>query len=405
MLGNGNSLTSVDLPCALPEISQAVKQFVEKANVGCASDHDSDSEYACEAPDSYEEPSSCSTPRVSFEQGSDLQSVDSALSADDSSLPEVTLLPESVKWLKSKTNLKKIIHMFGLPNSRYSGQDVHEVCGQFGRVTDMLILFRTNEAFVELDSADAAFAVVQSSKTNPARVKEAVVVLRPVEEIYKSVPGLEAPAEHVKQAVLKLSTGASIKCGSPCVVWVYGHSIVAQAAERFKQQLWGNSASSKRISVFWIGFEDLRLYQLQEKVSETRESGLYPLPDVFVLHLGDNDVPHMSWQEVRDAVIEQYKWLCDFFPSSLIVWSEILPKLFWGDGIEVKSLSQVTQRINNELINLPIKKRFRSILRHKKLKGYAGNFFQPETNLLPVLAIDIFIQDVISFVNSMLVES
>ncbi|XP_069061642.1 uncharacterized protein [Pleurodeles waltl] len=156
MLGNGNSLTSVDLPCALPEISQAVKQFVEKANVGCASDHDSDSEYACEAPDSYEEPSSCSTPRVSFEQGSDLQSVDSALSADDSSLPEVTLLPESVKWLKSKTNLKKIIHMFGLPNSRYSGQDVHEVCGQFGRVTDMLILFRTNEVTKSTRVEDSA---------------------------------------------------------------------------------------------------------------------------------------------------------------------------------------------------------------------------------------------------------
>lgn len=419
MLGKGNSLTGVVPDNALTELSQAVKQSAERADIDCASDHDSDSEYACEAPDLPEEPSTaCSRPLVSFEQSSDLQAVDVAchvlnavkpstavLSADNSSFPEVPLLPEIVTWLEKKANLKRIIHVFGLPKSKYSGTDVHQICAQFGKVTDMLILYRANEALVELESVDAALTVVQRSKSHPAKVKKTAVMLRSAEEIYKSVSGLEAPAEILKQAVLKLPTGTSIKCGSPCVVWVFGDSVVTQAAERYKQQLWKELTSSGKMSVFWIGFEGMRLHQLQEKVSETRKSDLLPLPDVFILHLGGNDVLHMSWQEVRDAVIVQYTWLSLLFPSSLIVWSEILTRLYWGDGIEHKSTNLGAQRINNELLNLPMKKRFKSTLRHKKLTNAIAYHSHPDSNLLTLLGIDIFIQDVISLVDSMLVES
>ncbi|XP_078530644.1 uncharacterized protein LOC144817741 [Lissotriton helveticus] len=417
MLGKGTSLTGVVPDNVLTSLSQAVKRSAERAEIDCAPDHDSDSEYACEVPDSpAEPPTACSRPLVSLDQSSDVPSADVASdvlntdkpstavpSADNSSSPEVP--PEIVKWLEKKENIKRIIHVCGLPKSRYSGNDVHQICAQFGKVTDMLILYRENEALVELESVDAALTVVQRSKTHPALVREKMVMLQFAEDIYKSVSGLEALAVIRKQAVLKLPTGSSIKCGSPCVVWVYGDSVVTQAAERYKQQLWQKLTSSGKMSVFWIGFENMRLQQLVEKVSETRRSGLVPLPDVFILHLGGNDVLPMSWQEVRDTVIVQYTWLSLLFPSSLIVWSEILTRQFWGDGIEHKSTNIVAQRINNELLNLPMKKRFKCTLRHKKLTNGIAHYSHPDSNLLTLLGIDIFIQDVISLVDSMLVES
>ncbi|XP_069061582.1 uncharacterized protein [Pleurodeles waltl] len=404
--GKGSTLGKDVTDNKLLKIPEAA--VTEKPNDDCASDKDSDSDYACEAPPSAEEPSTaCSEPFaikcVTANESSSTATANPKSSPLSKNSPDIPFTPgnrsAALTWLKSKENLKKIIHIYGLPPNKKQRKNIFKICGQYN---DALILFSENEAYVEMTSEKAATAVVRNSKRFPIVISNHTLVLHYAREILNHLLGLDAPAPvRVKAAILKLPSGVHMKCGKPCVVWVFGHSIIAQAAERFQNQKWQQVASNGKIIYYWMGFDSLRLYQLREKVSEQKQSGKFPFPDVFILHLGGEDLIHSEEQKIKEDLAMEYAWLSTFFPDSLIVWSEIIPRPFWALGIAAEKINHTALKINKELSNLPLSKQFKCILHHNKKATWSPLDFYPKGDRLSDSGIDKFIENVTMFMDSM----
>ncbi|XP_078530647.1 uncharacterized protein LOC144817742 [Lissotriton helveticus] len=389
------------------------EEITERPNDDCASEKDSDSEYACEAPASAGEPSSAS--KCVLSNKSSPAPEYPKTSPPSKLFPALPFSPggrsAALKWLKSKESLQKIIHVYGLPPNGKHETNLYKICGES---CDTLILFSENEAYVELPCGKAAAAIVRHSKSFPIVIDNHQIEMHYGKEIFQSLMGRHAPAPapiKAKTAILKLPSGVHMKCGLPCVVWVFGHSFVNQAAKSFPKQEWQQVASSGKIIYHWMGFDGLRLHQLRKKVSEQQECGQFPFPDAFILHLGGEDLIHSAERKIKEDLAMEYAWLSKIFPDSLIVWSEIIPRPFWALGIEAKKPSSKRKRINRrdlinhtavkineELSNLP---QFKCILYHNKMAAWSPLDFQPEGELLSDSGIDKFIGNVVKFVDSM----
>lgn len=386
------------------------EEITEKPNDDCASEKDSDSDYACEAPASPGEPSNaCSGPLAikcvmanesstapAYPKSSPLSKVSPALPFSPGSRSV------ALTWLKSKARLQQVIHVYGLPPNGKHQKNIYKICSQFGKSCDTLILFSENEAYVELNCEKAAAAVVRNSKKFPIVIDNHQIVLHHARDILNNLLGRDAPAPiKAKPAILKLPSGVHMKCGQPCVVWVFGHSFIDQAAKRFQKQKWQQVASSEKIIYYWMGFDGLQLNQLREKVSEQQQCGKFPFPDVFILHLGGEDLIHSVEQKMKEDLAMEYAWLSTLFPDSLIVWSEIIPRPFWALGINAKKKNRAARDINEELSNLPLTKQFKCILHHNKMAAWSPLDFQPEGELLSESGIDKFIENVVKLMDSM----
>ena len=52
-------------------------------------------------------------------------------------------------------------------------------------------------------------------------------------------------------------------------------------------------------------------------------------PNILVVHLGTNDIFHMSKRQIMKVLSETLTFLRQRLPQVMLVWSEILPRLFW----------------------------------------------------------------------------
>ncbi|XP_078530648.1 uncharacterized protein LOC144817743 [Lissotriton helveticus] len=304
--------------------------------------------------------------------------------------------PIAVKWMKNKPVLDRIIRVTPLP--KHNEMDLCKFLQPVGKILDTLILYSENQGYFEMDwTADG------EKPLEPVNKKSRLDYGGDDNDQGGGFAGGDATAKEMNPALDSNGkpTGAGLKNLQQFVVWVFGDSIVTQASIRFKQQKEKNQLSTnEKISFCWFGHEDLRLDQLREKVLEQKQLAEVP-PDAFILHLGGNDLVHLEGQRVKEGLTSLHAWLSALFPDCLIVWSEILPRLFWADGVSTNAMNLVARGINNELASLPPDKGFKSVLRYPKLTKSTPSYFLPDVNQLSVPGVDVFIESLISLVDTM----
>lgn len=304
--------------------------------------------------------------------------------------------PVAVKWMKNKPVLDRIIRVTPLP--KHDAMDLCKFLKPVGNVLDTLILHSENQGYFEMD-----WTTDSEQHWEPLNKKPRLDSRADNNDQGGGFGEGDAAANEMNPALDSngKATGACGKNLQQFVIWVFGDSIVTQAADRFKKQKENNQISTnEKISFCWFGYDDLRLDQLREKVLEQKKLAQIP-PDAFILHLGGNDLVHLEGQRVKEGLTSLHAWLSALFPDCLIAWSEILPRLFWADGVSTNAMNLVARGINNELGSLPPDKSFKSVLRHPKLTKSSPSYFHPEGNLLSESGIDVFIESLMSLVDSM----
>lgn len=131
------------------------------------------------------------------------------------------------------------------------------------------------------------------------------------------------------------------------VVWIIGSSIVRDAYEWAVQRPDGPDLGLKQfgVSVFWDYQSGMRLNNVSDSVDYM--SRHYPIPDIMILHCGGNDigtVPSVvvTWQ--AKTIFENIKTK---LKDTRIVWSQVLPRMFWRNVFPTYYAEKMRKRINS----------------------------------------------------------
>nr|XP_033797228.1 uncharacterized protein LOC117359128 [Geotrypetes seraphini] len=138
--------------------------------------------------------------------------------------------------------------------------------------------------------------------------------------------GLPMPA-HLWNLVRKESGRCSAySSGSRYSLWIVGHSYVHWAAERALIRPGGRhlGLGSQGLRVSWWGQRGMRWSQLLLLMERLRSRPRHP--DILLIHLGGNDVDSCSGKDLINIVKDDLRVVLDWFPSVLLVWSDIVPR-------------------------------------------------------------------------------
>jgi hypothetical protein len=70
-------------------------------------------------------------------------------------------------------------------------------------------------------------------------------------------------------------------------------------------------------------------------------------PSIIIIHLGGNDLISISNLQIKDVMRSELLYLREAFPTTIIIWVDILPRRVWGsDPSAYKILENKRSRIN-----------------------------------------------------------
>ena len=106
-----------------------------------------------------------------------------------------------------------------------------------------------------------------------------------------------------------------------------GDSLISRADS------WASSASRMNLkldpsqaNVRWLGTGGMKWQHLRSQIQWV---GLHGQPRMIILHVGGNNVVDTKMQKMKRIMKRDFNNLFKTFPNTLIVWSEILPRLTW----------------------------------------------------------------------------
>lgn len=78
-------------------------------------------------------------------------------------------------------------------------------------------------------------------------------------------------------------------------------------------------------------------------------------PNILVLHFGGNDIGQIPTGDLRFSIISILEEIMTLFPSALLVWSQMLPRLKWRNEISHKALNRARSRVNNKIASFVLR--------------------------------------------------
>ncbi|XP_078530629.1 uncharacterized protein LOC144817736 isoform X2 [Lissotriton helveticus] len=345
VLGQGSSLKKENKMSALQVVANKSK---EKADSGCESD--SDSNYACEAPDFDEEVGrACSRPSGKQNYSTGLYSgktdagssrFDNVVSLDSAGRPCKKRKTESLNPVNASTvNLtaSKPCSATTLPNSSLVSQESKNNSVDSGSLDVCCDVHKA-------DGEEAAH-VEDNEKVTPSCSQDSIqpAVIFPCAPGRKLAVVQRSPEPRPVQ-VPALGPGVS-------EVWVVGHSYVSRLKDHFFAERYPEWARRAGFNVSFYGQEGLRLEQLRSLL-EPLLAGTPTPPAAVIVHLGGNDLVHLGRKYVGDAVVTELGWLAEKFPQAVLAWSHIIPRFQWQGGVSVKGLNHSVKKLNNKLDKL-----------------------------------------------------
>lgn len=70
-------------------------------------------------------------------------------------------------------------------------------------------------------------------------------------------------------------------------------------------------------------------------------------PDFLIIHCGGNNIGSCKLHNFRRQIKSSLCKVSELLPKAKLIWSQILPRLVWRNGQNIKSLNRAAVRINN----------------------------------------------------------
>ena len=69
-------------------------------------------------------------------------------------------------------------------------------------------------------------------------------------------------------------------------------------------------------------------------------------PAIFILHIGGNDIGLIKGKELITQLIHLFHYIQQSMPSTMLVWSQILPRLAWRYSDNGDAMEKIRNRVN-----------------------------------------------------------
>ncbi|KAK4820620.1 hypothetical protein QYF61_001926, partial [Mycteria americana] len=109
--------------------------------------------------------------------------------------PTFSSPPSGVRFPQRKSTLGRVVHICNLPEGSCTENDVINLGLPFGKVTNYILMKSTNQAFLEMAYSEAAQAMVQYYKEQPAMINDDKLLIR-MSKRYKELQ-LKKPGKNV----------------------------------------------------------------------------------------------------------------------------------------------------------------------------------------------------------------
>lgn len=127
-------------------------------------------------------------------------------------------------------------------------------------------------------------------------------------------------------------------------MWVLGDSIPYWAGVRAKDTGKANLHLPGKV-VAWWAVRGLSWSSFRHNV-ETQVL-FSPPPEIIVIHLGGNDLTSKSIYQIKNIVLREVKYLRTAFPSTIIIWVDILQRRVWPGAVNGwSSIENKRRRVN-----------------------------------------------------------
>lgn len=139
-------------------------------------------------------------------------------------------------------------------------------------------------------------------------------------------------------------------------IWIVGSSLIKRAEQYASMSTeFGTDLLLPYVSVLWKGVSGLSFDSVADIICDLRSK--YPHPRFLVIHAGGNDIgkddnPLSRQQKFIKKVMVN---LSTDMPSTCIVWSHILPRLYWRHAISNMAAETSRLRINSSVATLVLK--------------------------------------------------
>lgn len=154
--------------------------------------------------------------------------------------------------------------------------------------------------------------------------------------------------------------------GSICLVWILGHSYVCWGARRGDVRPDGRQLGISRREAYvrWLGMPGMMWGRVVMEVE--RYVRLDIPPDGLVIHAGGND---LGVQPGRDLIADIK--LRTNFPSTLLLWSDIVARTTWRRDRSVAQINKTRIRIN-KVVGRFVAQNGGMVIRHRALETNVG---------------------------------
>ncbi|KAG5266277.1 hypothetical protein AALO_G00229180 [Alosa alosa] len=131
-------------------------------------------------------------------------------------------------------------------------------------------------------------------------------------------------------------------------VWICGHSLVTWAEKISRQSpevAMPLSMDPDSVRIQWKGLQGMTWEQLVPQLHQLKLN--WPNPDLLIIHLGGNDINKSTSEELLSIIKSDLTSIRNIFPQCLIVWSDILPRRKWKQGVmPVEAVDRARDMIN-----------------------------------------------------------
>eukprot|EP00105_Crassostrea_gigas_P000724 XP_011412638.1 PREDICTED: uncharacterized protein LOC105317604 isoform X2 [Crassostrea gigas] len=205
-----------------------------------------------------------------------------------------------------------------------------------------------------LPTDQATTSSVQNIPQVPSSVPNACGMYSSPPAQMSTMPALEP--QHSQPQGTSMSTVTSPLVAQHDSIWIVGSSLIKRAEQYASMSTeFGTDLSLPNVSVLWKGVSGLSFDSVADIICDLRSK--YPHPRFLVIHAGGNDIgkddnPLSRQQKFIKKVMVN---LSTDMPSTCIVWSHILPRLYWRHAISNMAAETSRLRINSSVATLVLK--------------------------------------------------
>lgn len=176
-------------------------------------------------------------------------------------------------------------------------------------------------------------------------------------------------------------------------MWIIGSSLVYWAEKRAIQRLNNNlRLENIKVDITWTGIRGMHWRDLIPKVRQMLSVSQAGPPSMMILHLGSNDLVDRPCAELQEAIANDIQLLHQLCPKTVLVWSDVLCRLFWFGAGNLRAVERKRARINRK--GRKVVRAFGGkIIHHTEISFDCPGLFRKDGTHLSDIGNDIFITD------------